>query len=159
MVTEQEAPPLEAVEAVSVPSPALQRLLDAARVASPYERIGYRDPIAAHGREAMTAVTPWLSDRVLAAFAVRVILYAGVIGDHESAVRVLQTSRSKVPPIVREDVDSAIRQLHQLMPNASWHTSDRTPRSHAPSSDVHGRPGRVAAKASAQPPRHPDHAS
>ena len=152
MVTDQEAPPLEAVEAVMVPSVALQRLLDAARAASPYERIGYRDPIAAHGEEAITAVTPWLSDRVLAAFAVRVVLYAGAVGDHEAAVAVLRKGRREVPGFVREDIDSAIRQLHELMPYASWQTTRHATVRH----DVQPRPRRAPVRARARTPLRTD---
>ena len=152
MVTDQEAPPPEAVEAVMVTSSALQRLLDAARAASPYERIGYRDPIAAHGGEAITAVTPWLSDRVLAAFAVRVILYAGVVGDHEAAVAVLRKGRPEVPGFVREDIDSAIRQLHELMPYDSWHTTKHATERH----DVRPRPRRAPVRATARTPLRKD---
>ena len=159
MVTEQEAPSQHAVEDAPVPSPALQRLLDAASTATPSERIGYRDPIAAFGPEAITAVTPWLSDRVLAAFSVRVILHAGAVGDREAAVRVLQKGRSKVPWFVREDIDAALRQLYQLMPDHPWRTSGHTTQPHVPSDDAHPRPRRATTGQSTRRPSHPDDAS
>ncbi len=160
MVTDQEAPPLplEAGEVVPVPSPALQQLLDAARAATPFERIGYRDPIAAHGEGAIVAVTPWLSDRVLAAFAVRVILHAGAVGDREAAVGVLRKGRPRVPWFVRADVDVAIRQLHQLMPDATWHTAGDLIQPHVPSDGAHPRPRRATVKAAPKGRSHPDDA-
>ena len=159
MVTEQEATSQDAVEDAPVPSPALQRLLDAASTATPFERIGYRDPIAAFGPEAITAVTPWLSDRVLAAFSVRVILHAGAVSDHEAAVRVLQKGRSKVPWFVREYIDAALRQLYQLMPDHPWRTNRHPLPLHAPLDDAHPRPRRAAIRVSTRWPSHPDDAS
>lgn len=145
MVSDAEVHPTKRAEAAAVPSPALQRLLDAARSASPHERIGYRDRIASHGQEAIAAVTPWLTDRVLAAFAVRVILYAGAAGDREGAIHILHKSRTRVPAFIREDVHLAIRQLQQHLPDGSWHSSGQTGRT-ARSSDVaHPRPRRAAA--------------
>lgn len=98
---------------VAAPLPALEGLLDRARSAAPNERISFRDLIAAYGADGIASVTPWLADRVLAAFAVRVVLKVGVEGEREQAIRVLQKSRTVVPPSVKSDVDFAIRQLQQ----------------------------------------------
>lgn len=145
MVSDPEIHQTERGEAAAVSSPALQRLLDTAKAAGPHERIYYRDPIASHGQEAITAVTPWLTDRVLAAFAVRVVLYAGADGDREEAIRVLHKNRTQVPPFIREDVDLAIRQLQQLIPDASSHSSGQTARTAGSREARHPRPRRVAA--------------
>lgn len=48
-------------------------LLKAAAAADPSERIRWRDPIAAYGADAIEAVSPWVGDVRLGAFAVRVI--------------------------------------------------------------------------------------
>ena len=48
---------------------ALATLLARAEGADPANRIDLRDPIAAHGAVAIEAVTPWLKDPALAAFA------------------------------------------------------------------------------------------
>lgn len=157
MVSDAEVHPAVGREDAAVPSRALQRLLDAAKAAGPHERISYRDPIASHGAVAIALVTPWLEDRALAAFAVRVVLRAGMDGDREEAIRLLQKSRTKVPPIVREDVKLAIRQLEQLIPDAPWHSSGQTART-AGSPDLrHPRPRRVAAtKVPVRRPRDPE---
>jgi hypothetical protein len=124
--------------------PGLQRLLDAARSAGPRDRISYRDLIASYGGAAITAVTPWLADRVLSAFAIRVIQYAGANGDCETAIRTLKEGRASVPPFCREDVDYALRQLFKLLPVTSGHVeppeSVQRPRSAAASP----RPRRAA---------------
>ena len=58
--------------------PDLNALLDKATVADASDRILLRDPIAAFGAAAIPAMTAWLHDPRLAAFAVRVL---GRIGD------------------------------------------------------------------------------
>ena len=107
------------------PPPGLQRLLDTARSAGPRDRISYRDPIARYGGAAITAVTPWLADRILSAFAIRVIQHAGANGDRETAIRILKRGRATVPPFVREDVDVALRQLLGLLPVSPVRRSGR----------------------------------
>lgn len=51
----------------------LEQLLTEARDADPGDRINLRDPIAAHGEVAIDAMTDWLGDSRLAAFAIRVL--------------------------------------------------------------------------------------
>jgi hypothetical protein len=51
----------------------LERLLDTAAAASPADRIDLRDPIAAHGLEAIGPMAGWLHDPKLGPFAVRVM--------------------------------------------------------------------------------------
>jgi hypothetical protein len=89
----------------------LASLLDAARSAARSQRIAFRDPIAAHGEEAILGVRPWLADPVLAAFAVRVIERAGASGHVDLAVRVLRAARRKAPPLVADDVAWALGRL------------------------------------------------
>lgn len=56
------------------PAPySLDALLAAARDASPSDRIELRDSIAAHGEDAIEAMTEWLGEPRLAAFAIRVL--------------------------------------------------------------------------------------
>jgi hypothetical protein len=89
----------------------LSALVREAQAASPADRIVWRDRIAAYGRRAIEAVRPWLTDPALAAFAIRVIERAGAEADRSEAIRVLRSSRSKVPPLVKGDVDWALRRL------------------------------------------------
>ena len=89
----------------------LRRLLQAADSAGPHERIRYRDPIARHGPAAIEAMTPWLVDRRLGAFAVRVITRVGENGDPDHAVTVLRRWRTKAPPFVQSDINAALRRL------------------------------------------------
>ena len=51
----------------------LDALLAQAQTAAPMDRIELRDPIAAHGELAIDAMTDWLGDPRLAAFAIRVL--------------------------------------------------------------------------------------
>jgi hypothetical protein len=92
-------------------SPTLRVLLEAADTAGPHERIQYRDPIARHGLAAIEAMTPWLVDRRLGAFAVRVITRVGENGDRDHAITVLRRSRTKAPPYVQADINAALRRL------------------------------------------------
>jgi hypothetical protein len=128
------------------PPPELQLLLDLARSAGPRDRILYRDQIAGFGQAAMTAVTPWLADRVLSAFAVRVIQYAGTNRDGETAVGILKRGRATVPPFIREDVDYALRQL-QGPPPGSIAQAKRPPARQRTPTVVHAAQSRRAASA------------
>jgi hypothetical protein len=58
----------------------LEDLLKEARSAPPNDRIAFRDPIAAHGSAAISALIPWLSDKSVASFAVLTI---GAISEAE----------------------------------------------------------------------------
>lgn len=91
--------------------PGLDELVDAARRSSPEDRIRWRDPIAAHGMAGIDAVAPWLAEPVFAAFAIRVILRAGVDGQRDGATAALRRARRTMGPVLRADVDWAIRQL------------------------------------------------
>jgi hypothetical protein len=89
----------------------LTALLAEARSAPPDRRIESRDQIAAHGALAIEGVRPWLSDEVLAAFAVRVIEQVGVNGEPELATEVLRSARKKVPAGVTDDVEWALARV------------------------------------------------
>ncbi|MEX1173904.1 MAG: hypothetical protein WEG56_15015 [Chloroflexota bacterium] len=89
----------------------LDDLVAAARRSSPANRIQWRDPIAAHGRAGIDAVAPWLAEPVLAAFAIRVILRAGMEGQRDGATAALRRARRTMSPVLRADVDWALRQL------------------------------------------------
>lgn len=128
MVTETKADTAAAIE----PPSGLQLLLDRARSAGPHDRIAYRDPIARYGQAAMTAVTPWLADRVLSAFAVRVIQCAGANGDGGTAIGILKRGRATVPPFVREDVEFALRKLQGLPPVSSGQAKQPQAGQHPP---------------------------
>lgn len=89
----------------------LAALLKAAGDATPDRQIETRDAIAAHGVQAIEGVRPWLTDDVLAAFAVRVIERVGLQGEPELAAKVLRSARTKVPAGVSDDVEWALQQL------------------------------------------------
>jgi hypothetical protein len=86
----------------------LSGLLAGAEDAGPADRIEWRDRIAAFGAPAINAVTPWLADPRLAAFAIRVIERAGRDGEREAAVVALRGARRRVDPRVRPDLDRAL---------------------------------------------------
>jgi hypothetical protein len=89
-------------------SGALAALLADAQVADPAHRIDLRDSIAAHGVAAIEAVGPWLKDPTLAAFAIRVIARAGLVGEREAALSTLRQARRRLDPRLRADVDWAL---------------------------------------------------
>ena len=89
----------------------LTLLLEQAKEASPTTRIQWRDRIASYGARAIDATRLWLTDTVLAAFAVRVIERAGANGAQGLAIDALRSSRSRVPLAVRSDVDWALKRL------------------------------------------------
>ncbi len=93
------------------PSGALAALLADARGADPAHRIDWRDPIAAHGAAAIEAVSPWLKDPSLAAFAIRVIARAGLEGQREVAQACLRQARRRLDPRLRADADWALSVL------------------------------------------------
>ncbi len=86
-------------------------LLAEAHEASPDRRILWRDRIAAFGERAIEGVRPWLSDPVLAAFAIRVIARAGEQGQAEEATRALRAAQSAVPAYLKADLDWALARL------------------------------------------------
>jgi hypothetical protein len=89
----------------------LASLLEKARTATPADRIQWRDQIAPFGTEAINAIEPWLTDQVLGAFAVRVIVRVGEKGEPEAAAKALRSARTRVPDTIRADVDWALTTL------------------------------------------------
>ena len=89
----------------------LAGLLEKARTADPGERIQWRDQLVPFGTQAIEAIAPWLSDQVLAAFAVRVIVRVGENGEPEAAAKALRSARTRVPDTIRGDVDWALSTL------------------------------------------------
>jgi len=87
---------------------ALATLLARAEGADPAHRIDLRDPIAAHGVDAIEAVVPWLKDPALAAFAIRVIARVGQDGEREAAQAALRAARRKMDDRLRADADWAL---------------------------------------------------
>jgi hypothetical protein len=94
----------------------LAALLADARDADPAHRIDFRDPIAAHGAAAIEAVTPWLKELTLAAFAIRVIARAGLDGERETAQATLRQARRRLDPRLRADADWALGVLRLERP-------------------------------------------
>jgi hypothetical protein len=87
--------------------------LAAARNADRLTRIEWRDRIAAHGVAAIEAVEPWVADRELGAFAVRVIEAVGRAGETDAAVGSLISVQRLAPTDhVRDDIERAIERLH-----------------------------------------------
>jgi len=89
----------------------LASLLEEAQGASPDRRILWRDQIAPFGKRAIDGVEPWLTNGVLAAFAVRVILRVGQQGERDAAAKVLRSARRRVPTQVQGDVEWALAAL------------------------------------------------
>jgi hypothetical protein len=88
----------------------LAELLARAAAADGMTRIDFRDPIAAHGAEAIAALGPWLGDPRLAGFAVRAIERAGVAAPVEARAA-LERARRGASGTTRIDVDDALRRL------------------------------------------------
>jgi hypothetical protein len=90
----------------------LNALLAQAQSADSLDRIGYRDQIAAYGPRAILAITPWLEDARLGAFAVRVITVVADAGHLEDAVGALVAARPKIlNPDVQGDVDALLARI------------------------------------------------
>jgi hypothetical protein len=108
----------------------LATLLEHARSASPAQRIEWRDPIVAHGADAIEGVAPWLADEVLAAFAVRVIEHAGLAGHEALAGKVLRGARKRAPESVSGDIEWALRRLREASrPQGATPASKPAPKS------------------------------
>lgn len=94
---------------------ALNELLADARDAAPATRIELRDPIANFGTLAVDAMTDWLGDERLAAFAIRVLERIGQ--DHANQGAVLDVfeavDRDELPPHLASDLDQALAKLGQ----------------------------------------------
>lgn len=95
----------------------LDEALAAARAADRSIRIEWRDPVAAHGIEALEAVEPWIADPELGAFAVRVIVAIGLAGETDAAIGSLLSMQRLAPT---EHIAGDIRwALERLRPTAS----------------------------------------
>ncbi len=88
----------------------LDDLLARARDASPETRIELRDPIAGHGENAIEAMSEWLGDDRLAAFAIRVLDRIGREAAHRDAVKSVFAAidRDEFPPRLVADLDQAL---------------------------------------------------
>lgn len=95
----------------------LDALLALARDADPNDRIEFRDPIAAYDDFAIEAMTDWLGDARLAAFAIRVLERIGRSGgkgsrDRTAVIDVLSAvDREELPPHLAGDVEQALTDL------------------------------------------------
>jgi len=93
------------------PAMQLAALLTQARTVRPHNRIALRDPIAQYGKRAIDGVAPWVGDRRLSAFAIRVIVCAGLQGERETGLRTLRAARRIVRDDTRADLEWAIGAL------------------------------------------------
>ena len=90
----------------------LEELLAAASTASPAERIGFRDAIAAFGVSAIAAIAPWLGDARLGAFAARVIQTVGRQGHSAEAFATLKAGLGAAPnEAVRGDIEAGLAEF------------------------------------------------
>ncbi len=90
----------------------LAALMKAAGDAPPETRISFRDPIAAHGVDAITAISPWLADPRLGAFAVRVIEAVGRQGHAAEAIHALTAALDTAgSEAVRRDVEAGLAEF------------------------------------------------
>jgi hypothetical protein len=107
----------------------LDDLLHQAERADASDRIELRDPIAAHGTEAIDRVAPWLEDDRLGAFAVRVLEAIAQTGDRAPALNSLRRGLDRsISDPVRGDITAALERLGALRPPSSPKApSDRLP--------------------------------
>ena len=94
----------------------LEGLLALAATADPLVRMELRDPIAAHGDDAIEAMTDWLTDRRLAAFAIRVLGRIGRIGridaNRAAVIASLRAvDREDLPAHLVRDIDAELAGL------------------------------------------------
>ena len=91
----------------------LDTLLVEAQTADPLDRIEFRDPIAAHGELAIDAMTDWLGDPRLAAFAIRVLeRIAREPANREAVVATLvAVDQEQLAPGLAGDVRTALANL------------------------------------------------
>ncbi len=91
----------------------LEQLLEHAEQATPGERIELRDSIAAHGTDALAALSTWLEGARLGLFAARVI--ERIAKDHrQPALRALRDARDGVPATVGREIDAIVERLDPL---------------------------------------------
>ena len=91
----------------------LEAELVEARKASPSERIQFRDGIAQHGSQAIPAMTDWLGDVQLGAFAVRVLTQIAQEPRNRRAVldALASVETEMLSEPVARDVSDAIRRI------------------------------------------------
>jgi hypothetical protein len=91
----------------------LDDLLAQAREAPPETRIELRDQIAAHGENAIEAMTDWLGDERLAAFAIRVLERIGREPANRDAVQAVLAAvdRDELPPHLTGDIEQALKSV------------------------------------------------
>ena len=89
----------------------LEELLEAARNASPNDRMDLRDGIASHGEEAIEKIQPWLADPTLSPFAVRVIARVAELGPRQPAVDALRAAGLEATPFLRKEIDAELARL------------------------------------------------
>lgn len=121
---------------------ALAALIARAETADPAHRIDLRDPIAAHGAEAIEAVAPWLKVPSLAAFAIRVIARAGLDGEREAAQAAIRAARRRMDSRLKADADWALGVLRA--PSETPAPAKAAPRARAAAPAP--RPSRVRAR-------------
>lgn len=110
----------------------LEALLSEAREADPADRIVLRDPIAGYGELAIEAMTDWLGDPRLAAFAIRVLERIGADQAQRTAVAdvLAAVDRTELPTHLIGDLDRALSTLGVPTRSTSQRRSggDRAPR-------------------------------
>jgi hypothetical protein len=120
----------------------LDDVLAAARNASPSTRIELRDAIAAHGEDAIEAMTDWLGEPRLARFAIRVLERIGLQPATKRAVLdvLVAVDRDELEPDVVADVDRVFAGLGGRAVSTRSHGSGTRPPSRPPANPgVDGR--------------------
>jgi hypothetical protein len=108
----------------------LAELLIGAAESPPSSRIEFRDPIARHGLAGVDAVRPWLDDRYLTAFAIRVIRRSADFGAHDQAIAVLRAALPSLSEPHLMDARAALVELGaRETPIRSSRTSSAEPSS------------------------------
>jgi hypothetical protein len=102
----------------------LGELLDQAERATPGDRIGFRDPIASYGVEALPALAGWLATDRLGFFAARVTEEIAK-AHRQAALRTLRDARDHAPAGVAREIDEA---LDRIDPSPRAPARSRTPR-------------------------------
>lgn len=108
----------------------LGTLLEKARKADPGDRIQYRDLIAAHGLAATPAMTDWITDSRLGAFAVRVLERIAAESSNRRAVlgALASVDPRALPEPIARDVAQAIGRLGGTRPRDTAHTRKGPPK-------------------------------
>ena len=121
----------------------LGSLLEAAISASPMDRIGYRDALAAEGAAAVPVIAEWLLDPRLGAFAVRVLSRIGGQPEARAAVaRTLSQAEPEAPSAgIRADILAALSEMRVSARGPSG-SGPRSARHEVPLSSEPGVPGR-----------------